>query len=708
MLLETNRFKFAGFVLEKKEKILLRDEKPVSITPKAFQLLLVLVENHGRLVEKDELMKAVWEDSFVEEGNLSYTMLLLRKILGDDKSNPRFIETVPKRGYRFIAEVETVSSEDNYSIKKIETINESEKRSLFGSRGFIYSVTPVLLICIVISLAFWYLKSSKNITQIPVLSANFSSEKLSTSGKVFLAIVMPDGMNVVYSTIDGNNKESIWIRHLDSSNNIQIIPPSNEIYGGLAPSSDGNFIYFSRRLKYSEISFDIYRASIFGGIPTKVVSSTQGWFSLSPDNTKISFVRCPQQSEENCSLWIADSFDGQNEQKLVSYPSPLRIGDNSFSPDGKSIAFAFGQSNNRANEFNLSEIDLESGEKRLLTSEKFFNIKRLAWLPDKNGLLITASKQPAKLFRIWHISTATSEAKSLTKDSENYSYLSLDKEGKTLISTQVKEDKNLFLLNLNNPSALQNLSNASKASFVSEKKLVFHSLRSGNYEIWSINSDGSDLRQLTNNNAEDAEPIASSNGNQIFFVSNRTGEAQVWRMNSDGSDQQQITFKEGGTPFFITPDQKWVYYSHGIERSLWRASSNGGDEQLVFNRVLESPSISPDASKLAFIEKNNQERTINIISLDNLETIKTISSKEGNITSEGLNWLPDGKSLAYLIKDAAGRNIIKIHQLSKQDSQQIFETNEDIYSISFGVDGKNIAIVKGGWKHDVVKLSGLF
>lgn len=708
MLLEINSFKFAEFILEKKEKVLLREGKPVSITPKAFQLLLVLVENHGHLVEKDELMKAVWEDSFVEEGNLSYTMLLLRKILGDDKNNPRFIETVPKRGYRFVAEVETISGEDNSNVEKIETVYEPARKSLFGSRGFLYSVTSLLLICIVIGLAFWYVRSSKNNLPLTVLSANFASEKLSTSGRVFIAIIMPDGMNVVYSVIDGNNKESIWIRQLDSSNNIQIIAPSNEIYGGLAASSDGNFIYFSRRPKYSEVSFDIYRTSIFGGIPTKVVSNTQGWFSVSPDNTKISFVRCPQQKEEHCSLWIADSFDGQNEQKLVSYPSPLRIGDSSFSPDGKSIAFAFGQSNNRANEFNLAEIDLETGEKRLLTPEKFFHIKRLAWLPDKSGLLITASKPLAKLFRIWHISSASGEARSLTKDSENYSYLSLDKDGKTLISTQVKEDKNVFLVNINNPSSSQYLSNASKAYYASDKKIFFHSLMTGNYEIWSINSDGSDLRQLTNNNAEDAEPVATLNNNQIFFVSNRTGEAQVWRMNSDGSNQQQITYKDGGTPVFITPDEKWVYYSHGIDRSLWKVSSNGGDEQLVLNRAMETASISQDAGKVAFIEKINQERTINIISLDTMETVKTISSKDGNIYSEGLTWLPDGKGIAYVIKDGAGRSIIKTHLLTKQESQQLFETNEDIYSVSFAPDGKSIAIVKGGWKHDVVKLSGLF
>src|SRR2546423_665207 len=105
MSLETEAFEFDEFLLDPKEKVLLRRGHPVPITPKPFELLLVLVENHGHLVEKVDLLNTVWADSFVEEGNLSFTMGLLRKALGDDKHNPRYIETVPRRGYRFIADV---------------------------------------------------------------------------------------------------------------------------------------------------------------------------------------------------------------------------------------------------------------------------------------------------------------------------------------------------------------------------------------------------------------------------------------------------------------------------------------------------------------------------------------------------------------------------------------------------------------------------
>jgi DNA-binding winged helix-turn-helix (wHTH) protein len=82
---------------------------PVALPPKAFDLLLVLVENSGHLLEKDELMQRLWPDTFVEEANLPNTISLLRKALAGDGDHP-YIETVPRRGYRFVAAVEEISA----------------------------------------------------------------------------------------------------------------------------------------------------------------------------------------------------------------------------------------------------------------------------------------------------------------------------------------------------------------------------------------------------------------------------------------------------------------------------------------------------------------------------------------------------------------------------------------------------------------------
>jgi DNA-binding winged helix-turn-helix (wHTH) protein/TolB-like protein/Tfp pilus assembly protein PilF len=114
-------FEFGPFRLDGAERVLLRDGQPVPLTLKAFAVLMLLVEKNGHLVEKDELMNRVWAGSFVEEGNLKVTVSMLRKALEDDQAENRFIETVPRRGYRFVASVRELSTETSEVIVRERT-----------------------------------------------------------------------------------------------------------------------------------------------------------------------------------------------------------------------------------------------------------------------------------------------------------------------------------------------------------------------------------------------------------------------------------------------------------------------------------------------------------------------------------------------------------------------------------------------------------
>jgi Tol biopolymer transport system component len=533
------------------------------------------------------------------------------------------------------------------------------------------------------------------------LNAPFALEKLSTSGKVVHAFISPDGKNVIYTNGTRSDKESVWLRELATGNNLEIIPPSDDIYAGLALSPDGNTLYFVRRSRLSAGQSAIYRVSIFGGVAGKIISKAEGWISLSPDGKQLSFVRCSNRADENCSLWIADATDGKNERKLVSRSSPLRIGDNAFSPDGKSIAFAVGQSKNAANEFGLMEVSVENGAERELTVEKFFNIKSLAWLPDKSGLLITASKIPNIHSRLWHVSDDGKTA-PLTKDSETYAALSLDKRAEFLVSTQVNPDFRLRLINGENAPKI--LTNAMTVSFAPDGKILFSSALSGNDEIWLQNADGSGQKQLTNNAADDRQPIVSPDGNSIFFASNRTGAVHVWRMNADGGNQTQVTQKEGGFPFAVSPDGRWVYYHHGLNRTLWRVSL-AGEEQPVFNQEKYSFAVSPDGTQAAFAD----EKILTVISFANGQTVKTFKLNDQISRLLLITWTADGKSLAYTTSDNEFHNqTLWIQQLTGEPPQKIAALgDEEITSLAAAPDGKTIAATQGDWRHDAVLLKGL-
>ena len=104
-------YEFGPFRLDPEKPCLWRDGEPVALTPKAVETLIVLVQQNGRLVEREQLMNAIWPNTFVEDGNLNFNVSVLRKALGTDEAGEQYIQTVPRRGYRFIADVREVAEE---------------------------------------------------------------------------------------------------------------------------------------------------------------------------------------------------------------------------------------------------------------------------------------------------------------------------------------------------------------------------------------------------------------------------------------------------------------------------------------------------------------------------------------------------------------------------------------------------------------------
>ena len=325
--------------------------------------------------------------------------------------------------------------------------------------------------------------------------------------------------------------------------------------------------------------------------------------------------------DEYCSLWVANASDGGNEKKLVTSQRPIRIADNEISPDGTKVAFALGQSRNQANEFRLMEVGIDGGQQREITSEQFFNVKSATWLPDQSGLLVTAARIPNKYFRIWKISASTGKVEPLTKDPETYSVLSLDRSATQLVTTQIKQDFRAFSFALDDPSKMRPLADATSAAIASTGRIFYSSTMSGNDEIWSMNSDGTEQRQLTNDPADDRQPVASPDGKTIYFASNRTGEAHVWRMAADGSGQTRVTQNEGGSPLFAAPDGRSIYYRQDLTGTLWSVSTENGEEKAVTTQSPASFAFSPDGAYFSYIEDGDDHTTLVVASLPGGQTV---------------------------------------------------------------------------------------
>src|SRR5262249_45866741 len=144
MSLQTKHiYEFGPFRLDATEHLLLRDGESVPLQPKAFDLLLALVERHGRLLEKGELLKKVWPDTFVEEANLASNISLLRKALGDGENGHRYIETAPKRGYRFVADVKKLEEDGaKQPVQEPAGLRSLHGRSALTAEAFYPATNP--------------------------------------------------------------------------------------------------------------------------------------------------------------------------------------------------------------------------------------------------------------------------------------------------------------------------------------------------------------------------------------------------------------------------------------------------------------------------------------------------------------------------------------------------------------------------------------
>jgi Tol biopolymer transport system component/DNA-binding winged helix-turn-helix (wHTH) protein len=670
-----------------------------------FDTLFVLVENADRLVEKDDLMRKVWHDRFVEENNLSFNIKMLRKALGDKAASPTYIETVPRRGFRFIAEVKVIGDDrESGSI-----IIQPKENALISPKTYLFAAL-LLLITLFGSLGFtsWLWQKKSYESTVPILSTGFDSTRISDTGNVHHAVISSDGKYVAY-TNQVNSKQSIWLRHLETANNTPILPPSDDLYFGLAFSHDGETLFFTRQDKEKIKPVGLYRIPLSGGVPARLAENCQGWISVAPDDRQISFVRYETGVSDSNKLMMVD-VDGQNERELKASESPNVFWANAFSSDGKTIAAAYGHSRNASQKIGLVEVNVKTGEQRELTSKKFFQVAKLEWLPNQRGLIVSGSENINAVGRIWRLDYDNGKIEQITNDSVSYDNLSLNKNADKLAVTTLAADFHLCFGDVHNtsPNSIRCITQARDGlAFTSDGRIVYASDTAGNEDIWITDLDGSNQRQLTNNQGLDSHPLVSADNRYIFFRSNRTGESQVWRMNIDGSNQTQVTRKKGGYPRFLTPDGKFLYHQSDFTNDLMKVSIDDGNETPVGENLGYCQAFSPDGNRLAYLYKDKRKHKINIMDLGTRKILRTLDGPESTGFVSNLRWR-NNDALGYSIDEINAKDSIWSQNLNDRFPQLLYEFSDaDIMDIQFSADGKHIAFIRGGWKHDAFLLKGL-
>lgn len=727
------------------------------LTPKEFDLLSALVRGGGRVMSKDELMKEVWPDTFVEEKTLAQNIFTLRKSLGREEGERQYIETVPRRGYRFAAPVRELhegeahasheaahfvaptlaaSDADISAANDAETFRTRNERSaddgetpnarraqerVAGAPSTAQPQAPpghpvraAIVISIAVFLIFAALvyavyKLSVRPRTAPRTPA-FQSMKvtrLPVSGDVFEAAISPDGNYLAYVAPEADGRgTSLWIKQVSAASHARRIagPSESPYYGGLVFSPDSQHIYYNTKTPVSDVS-SIFRVPVLGGESKLVLNDVNGRVSFSPDGKRITFTR-GEPPKENMAILVADA-DGRNERLIVTSEYPNLLGIPVWSPKGDVIAYGYGdgtQVETGNPHLGVKAVNVNDGENVSVTGGIWIGVQQLAWLPEGDGLIVNATERELSPAQIWQISYPSGELRRVTNDLNSYAGASLTADASAMVTVQTDRIPNIWVAPDGDASRARQVTSGTGrfdgyygVSWTPDGRIIYASIASGSWDIWAMNSDGTEQRQLTSDARSNYGPSVSPDGRYIVFVSNRAGAFNVWRMNIDGTNPLRLTAGAGENFPHVTSDGRWVVYAtSGLAQRhiIWKVPIDGGEPVRLTDRNSSWPFASPGGDSFAciyFTEPNAQPK-LAVVPLDGGAPAKLFeleSSFRANVV-----WMPDGRGIAYL--DArTGTNNVWMQPLSGGPPVQLTDFKGDgVVAFDWSRDGKRLVATR--------------
>ncbi|HSE32361.1 MAG TPA: DPP IV N-terminal domain-containing protein, partial [Pyrinomonadaceae bacterium] len=512
-----------------------------------------------------------------------------------------------------------------------------------------------------------------------------------------------DGQYIAYER-KFENKGGIWVRQLAANTNLELVPPSGSIYG-LAFNHTSDYVYFVR----GNPSPALYRVSLVGGPPSKLVDNLEGNFSISSDNTQIAFVRQTINSDgqRQYSLMTANS-DGTSERQWLAGAHPYGIDTPMWAPDGQSIICSYGSTTGGSQDVRLISVSLADGQKKELSTKRFFRITKMAWLNNGSGLLLSARTNLGENNQLWRLAYPSMELTQLTEGVVSYADLSLTADAEKGVASQETLSSDIWVGSSRDPNTLKRLTQATgNFCWAPDSRLIYSSTASGNRDLWIMQRDGKDQRQLTVDTAMDVSPRVTSDNRYIVFISNRTGEFQVWRMNIDGTHQIQLTSGGPKNHISLSPDNKWVFYNTTDDWHLWKTSIDGGEPIKVAEYVATLASMSPDQKTIVSVGRDGNRRVLLILPATGGAPLKRIDLPGDSFAGYRIKWTADGRFLIYMAQ-LDGPIMIYKQSLDGGPPQELARFEQDeLFDFDYSPDGQSLAVTRGGWLHDVVLITDL-
>jgi len=336
-------------------------------------------------------------------------------------------------------------------------------------------------------------------------------------------------------------------------------------------------------------------------------------------------------------------------------------------------------------------------------------VQQVAWTPNGSAIVAAAQETQGGPNQIWHIGYPDGVAERITNDLNNYNGVSLNREGTTLATVQSQISSSVWL------TAISNTDNATKVTFgtneggrglafMPDGRIIYTVAGSGTTDLFIVNADGSNPRQLTLNAGLNGAPAPTADGRFIVFLSTRSGVPHLWRMDSDGTNAKQLTNGIAEVNPVVSPDGKWVIYQDITDPGLWKISIDGGTPQLITNKLTSQASISPDGKLLAcrYREQDLSNFKLGIIDLASGATVKTIDIAP---TDNALRWTADGRAVLYAERRAGVSNVWS-QPIDGSAAKQLTNFKADqVFGFDVSRDGKSLVLARGTVSNDVVLIA---
>jgi Tol biopolymer transport system component/DNA-binding winged helix-turn-helix (wHTH) protein len=631
-----------------------------------FKVLASLLENPGQMVTREELRRRIWPEE--EFGDFDHAVNLavakLRTALGDSAEQPRFVETLPRRGYRFIAEVASPAPPPTESIQPVRAARSRLRLAIVAG------ILACLVIAIAVALARRWsrpLPAPPQLTPVP-FTALLGLETAPTFS--------PDGSQIVFAWNGDNHSGAtgfdLYVKVIGSETVLRLTNhPSEWISSAWSP--DGTQIAFHRM---AGADTGLYIISALGG-PERKLRSTHVPYSLaapiswSPDGKWIAFGDpIPEKAEDRIFLLSMQTLD---VQQIPHNSKCLHEGEPTFSHKGNELAYVCVHS---MDEFELYSVTpLQGTPKRITSSNAPLGI---AWSADDSSLIVSqASEEGPELDEV----KLTDGSLRRLDFAENAMWPAVASKGDKLAYSFSSGNSSLWRMDLLHPQSpatelIRSTQGHQDAQYSPDgKHIALRSSRGGSWEIWMSDADGSNLVQLSKPISNASTARWSPDGKKIAFDSSQSGNREIYVVDvSERLPRKLATnIRKISSPSW-SRDGQWIYFRayEAMGERIYRCSVNGGNAIPVGKQPDSTfPQESLDGTVLYFAVRpaNTGLRQISLTGVFPESAVEGLPPiRDANlwtVVKGGIYFVPMDapRSLRYF--DFASRKVMEIFHLEK-------------------------------------------